>query len=119
MTGRYADVIVDISHERVDRPFTYRIPEDMQGKLCVGQAVNVPFGKGDSQRKAYIIGFRDSVDFPPDRIKEITSTADKDLPAEAILLKLAAWMRETYGSTMIAAVSASAPAGRSLSRRRT
>nr|MCR5093322.1 hypothetical protein [Lachnospiraceae bacterium] len=24
-TGRYCDVIVDISHERVDRPFTYRV----------------------------------------------------------------------------------------------
>ena len=112
MTGRYADVIVDISHERVDRPFTYRIPEDLQGKLCVGQAVTVPFGKGDSQRKAYVIGFRDSVDFPPDRIKEITSTADKDLPAEAILLKLAAWMRETYGSTMIAALKTVLPASK-------
>ncbi|MBR5116300.1 MAG: primosomal protein N', partial [Lachnospiraceae bacterium] len=110
MTGRYADVIVDISHERVDRPFTYRIPEDLREGLSVGQAVNVPFGKGDKQRKAYVIGFRDTVDLPPDRIKEIASCADKDLPAEAVLLKLAAWMRRTYGSTMIAALKTVLPA---------
>lgn len=31
MTGRFANIIVDISHENVDRPFQYIIPEEMRG----------------------------------------------------------------------------------------
>ena len=29
----YANVIVDISHEKVDRPFQYRIPDRLIGKV--------------------------------------------------------------------------------------
>ena len=35
MTGRFANIIVDISHEKVDRPFQYRIPDALQGELCL------------------------------------------------------------------------------------
>ena len=31
----YADIIVDISHEKVDRSFQYKVPEDLQHKLQV------------------------------------------------------------------------------------
>ena len=43
MTGRFANIIVDISHEKVDRPFQYRIPDALMGKLEVGMAVMIPF----------------------------------------------------------------------------
>ena len=29
MTERYADVIIDIAHEKVDRVFQYLIPEEL------------------------------------------------------------------------------------------
>jgi primosomal protein N' (replication factor Y) len=44
----YADVIIDISHEKVDRPFQYRIPSRLLGQIEVGVCVTVPFGKGDA-----------------------------------------------------------------------
>ena len=28
----YANIIVDISHEKLDKPFQYRIPEELEGK---------------------------------------------------------------------------------------
>ena len=34
MTGRFANVIVEISHEKLDRPFQYLIPERLQGKIA-------------------------------------------------------------------------------------
>ena len=46
ITGRYANVIVDISHEKVDRPFQYKIPERLMGKLSPGMCVEIPFGNG-------------------------------------------------------------------------
>ena len=45
MSIKYADIIIDISHEGVDRPFRYRIPQELEAKVQVGTAVKVPFGK--------------------------------------------------------------------------
>ncbi len=108
----YADVIIDISHERVDHPFTYRIPPELAGKITEGSAVTVPFGQGDTLRKAYVIGFRDRPGMAPERIKSIREVIDRDLPAEAVLIRLAAWMKKTYDSTMIAALKTVLPASR-------
>ena len=38
---RYADVIIDISHEKVDRSFEYGIPEELSVKLKEGMSVEV------------------------------------------------------------------------------
>ena len=43
----YANIIVDISHEKLDKPFQYRIPEELEGKLLPGMVVEIPFGRGD------------------------------------------------------------------------
>ena len=40
---KYANVIIDIAHEKVDRPFQYRIPEELRSLAEVGQEVSVPF----------------------------------------------------------------------------
>lgn len=106
----YADVIVDISHESVDRPFTYRIPEALKGKLETGMSVLVPFGKGDSVRRGYIIAFRESISFDEKKAKEIMRTADDDTAVDAVLVRLAGWIRKQYGSTMIAALKTVLPA---------
>ena len=42
--ARYANVIVDISMEKLDKTFQYRIPEELKGVLAVGMQVVVPFG---------------------------------------------------------------------------
>lgn len=106
----YADVIVDISHESVDRPFTYRIPEGLRGKLETGMSVLVPFGKGDRKRQGYITSFRDSISFDESRVKEIEGIAGADVAVDAILVRLAGWIRRQYGSTMITALKTVLPA---------
>lgn len=106
----YADVIVDISHESVDRPFTYRIPEDLKGKLETGMSVSVPFGRGDSVRQGYVIALRDSISFDERKAKEILRRAKEDTAVDAVLVRLAGWIREQYGSTMIAALKTVLPA---------
>lgn len=42
---RYAGVVVDISGGKLDRMFTYRIPERLEEQVRVGDQVEVPFGK--------------------------------------------------------------------------
>ena len=47
----FADIIIDIKHEKLDRIFQYRIPERLEGELEVGMEVLVPFGNGNRRTK--------------------------------------------------------------------
>lgn len=38
----YADVIIDISHEKLDRDFQYRVPEELEQSIKPGVVVTVP-----------------------------------------------------------------------------
>ena len=90
----YAEVIVDISHEAIDKSFSYRIPEDML--LHVGDPVLVPFGRG--KKKAYVLSIQERVCFPEEKIKDIDSVLDKEFSVEEELLSLAVWMSREYGT---------------------
>ena len=101
----YAQVIIDISHGQMDRPFTYKIPETLRQKLKLGSLVVVPFGKGNSVRKGYIIGLSDTCSYPDDKVKEIqgVAMAGSDETGERAV-ELALWIKERYGSTLPAAL---------------
>ena len=90
----YTEVIVDISHEAIDKSFSYRIPEDMV--LHVGDPVLVPFGRG--KKKAYVLSIHERVCFPEEKIKDIDSVLDKEFSVEEELLSLAVWMSREYGT---------------------
>ena len=104
----YARVIIDISHEKVDRPFCYKVPEHLLEKIEVGSCVEVPFGKGNTLRKGYVIEFMETPDFDPNLIKEIADVKT-GVQVENKLIKLAHWIREEYGSTMIQALQTVLP----------
>lgn len=112
--GTYANVIIDISHEKVDRPFQYRIPDSLKEKLAVGMCVQIPFGTGNRKRKGYVIEITSKNEYPEEKIKEIDGIITDNLPAEADAIRLAAWMRQTYGSTMIAALKTVLPVKRAV-----
>ena len=107
--GRYANIIIDISHEKVDRPFQYKIPSEMYGILETGSSVMVPFGTASGLRQGYVIGITDRAEYPPEKMKEIDSIIKDALSIEADAVKLAVWIKKTYGSTMIAALKTVLP----------
>ena len=100
----YADVIIDISHERLDRTFQYKIPEELQGKLAPGMVVSVPFGQGNRSRKAYVVKITQNREVASEKLKEISQIIRERENAEGNLIALASWMSRTYGSTMIQAL---------------
>ena len=97
----YADVVIDITSGELDRSFSYRVPDEWEDKIGVGMTVTVPFGAGNRQRKGYVTGLSDKTAYEEQRIKSILSVDTSAETTEANLLKLAAWIRETYGSTVI------------------
>ena len=106
---RYAEVIINISHESVDRPFTYIIPEALLQSVAVGGSVLVPFGKGNTLKKGIVVGLVSKSDLPDDRLKEIASVSDKDLSVSDKRIELAYWLKRNYGSTMIQALKTVLP----------
>ena len=105
----YADIIIDISSEKLDKTFQYRVPEELEQEIKVGMVVSIPFGNGNKIRKGYVIGLTDKPKVDPDRIKAISQCSSGQETTESRLIILAAWMRENYGSTMIQALKTVLP----------
>ena len=97
----YAKVIVDITHEKLDKVFEYRIPSELEGVLQVGMEVIVPFGNGNRETNGYVIGISETCEYDEGKVKEILRLAEKRLAIEGKLVALAGWMKENYGGTMI------------------
>lgn len=96
----FANVIVDISHEKLDRPFGYIIPNKLVNTIHIGSAVKVPFGKGNRLISGFVIEITAHADFPLERMKEIASLDKDSESVTSRLIELAAFIRENYGSTM-------------------
>lgn len=109
MTCRFANIIVDISHEKVDRPFQYRIPDGLMGKIAVGMAVTIPFGRGNKLIHGYVMEITDNALYEESLLKEIHSIVKDGVSAEADSIRLAWWMKQNYGSTMISALKTVLP----------
>lgn len=117
MTELYADLILELSNAKIDRVFTYRIPKELHTSVFVGCPVFVSFGTIKRKVKAYIIDLRDSIDFDKDKIKDILSIVDLDIPAARNLLSLAIYMKKHYGVTFSKAISTVMPVKNKLKRK--
>ncbi|MBO5459470.1 MAG: DEAD/DEAH box helicase family protein, partial [Lachnospira sp.] len=96
----YADIIVDISHEQLDKTFQYAVPPALQETVKPGVMVNIPFGKGNRLITGYVIELSDTPKCDICRIKEIDSVAENRVQAVERMIQLAAWLKSNYGSTM-------------------
>lgn len=105
----FANIIVDITHEKLDKIFQYRVPSRLAGELSVGMEVLVPFGKWNRQTKGYVVGFSETCDYDLSKVKEIADISRDGIAIEGKLVALAAWMKEQYGGTMIQALKTVLP----------
>lgn len=69
---QYAQIIVDITSEKLDRTFTYRIPEALAGQITPGVQVLFPFGNGNRQQKGFVLDITDQPSYDPAKIKALT-----------------------------------------------
>ncbi len=109
MNEKYADIIVDISHEQVDRAFQYRIPEALQPVVESGTCVQVPFGRANKLIKGYVVAIGEKCNYDPSKIKEIHSIVKDGVGVEEHQIGLAAWIHKYYGGTMIQALKTVLP----------
>jgi len=96
--AQYANIIVDISHEKLDKTFQYRIPERMRERLVLGMQVYIPFG--NRKVKGYVVELTDEAEYDVTKLKDIIGIVTDSIPIESQLIALAGWMRKNYGGTM-------------------
>ena len=105
----YAEVIVDIATEQVDRVFTYRIPEQLEGRLGPGYRVRVPFGR--REKEGYVLRIKDTADYDENRIRDVIAPLE-DYPALLpALIECAAEIKKETRCPMCEALRLMIPAG--------
>ncbi|MCD7817741.1 MAG: primosomal protein N' [Lachnospiraceae bacterium] len=100
----YADIIVDISHSKLDQTFQYRVPPELMETIEPGDVVEFPFGRGDRLIRGYVLRITTNAACPPEKIKTIVRRVNEIGNADSKLTTLALWMRDYYGSTTVQAL---------------
>ncbi len=113
MTDLYADIIVDISHEKLDKTFQYRVPDSLRDKVEVGMRVAIPFGMGNKVIQGYVVGLGEECKFDPARTKELLGLGQQNGDQDH-MIALAAFIKAHYGGTMIQALKTVLPARKSV-----
>lgn len=69
----YAEVIINSEALEIDRPFTYKVPEEFNNEIKIGQIVKVPFGKGNKTSEGFILNLKndDNIKFKTKNIAAI------------------------------------------------
>ena len=103
MTPGVAKVTTDVA---LDREFDYRIPAELAGRVRVGSAVRVPFGRRHA--RGFVTALADRSDYPD--LKAIESAADGPPLFDERMLRLARWMADYYAAPFESALAAVLPA---------
>ena len=110
----YAELIVDIKSEALDRAYTYLVPEGME--LAPGDKVSVPFGR--QEKTAYVLSLSEETDYDAGKIREIRSKVEGAVSVKEQLLALAVWMSEEYGTTLNQCLKTVLPVKRTVRKNR-
>ena len=112
----FADVIIDISHENLDRTYQYLIPEELETQAVIGAPVEIPFGAGNRSVKGYLVGLSKEPKIDISRLKPLKAIEKNGLVIESRMIALAARMREMFGGTMNDALRTVMPVKRSVNQ---
>lgn len=113
----YAEVVVGISIDKLDKTFCYRIPEGFGSPdTLIGTEVIVPFGKGNRETKAFVVEVKEDTEIDKSLIKDILRKSETGVQIEGKLIKLAYWLKSNYGGTVNEALRSVLQAPRKIER---
>ena len=85
-----AEVIINRTAKKLNRTFDYSIPKELEDLVLVGSRVLVPFGKGEKQEEAFVVGIKEKTEY---EVKEIIGLEDNISDKQ---IELAKWMAKRY-----------------------
>lgn len=95
--SKFANVIVDISHEKLDKTFQYIIPKEFENTIETGMQVKIPFGPRFIT--GYVIEITDEAEYDVAKLKPIAGIVKDAIGIESRLISLASWIKRNYGGT--------------------
>jgi primosomal protein N' (replication factor Y) len=100
----------------IDKPYTYKIPESLSGKLAPGMRVSVPFGRGNRKSEGLVLSIAAESNQPTaedgrKELKYVDTVLDEKPVLNQELLKLALWMSDRFFCTVYDASKTMLPAG--------
>ena len=102
----YAQVVVDLSAEAVDRLFTYSVPQGMD--VVPGQLVAVPFG--NRTLEGFVVSLSGNCSLAPERVRPLLRVVREEPVILPDLLELAEWMHLRYVCNLVDALRLMIPA---------
>ncbi|MCI8828317.1 MAG: primosomal protein N' [Ruminiclostridium sp.] len=93
----------------IDRPYTYRVPTELEGRLAPGMRVLAPFGRGNRPSEGLVLSLSQGED--GEKLKVISVLLDQQPVLNGEGLRLALWMRERFFCTVYAAAMVMLPTG--------
>ena len=101
-----ARVAVSAANFAIDKPYSYRIPQEMT--LERGQRVQVPFGRSNKRTEGVVL---EVIQGEEENLKWVDLCLDAEPVLTDLQLRLAAFLRERYFCTFYDAIRAILPAG--------
>ena len=101
-----AKIAVSAATFAIDKPYSYRIPENMT--LQPGLRVMIPFGRGNRRTEGVVLSVEDS---STEGLKTVERVLDTEPLLSVYMLRLAAFLRERYFCTFYDAIRTMLPAG--------
>ena len=93
----YAEIILNSEALEIDRPFTYKIPVELEEKVQVGQIVKVPFGMGNKTSEGFVLSIKAenevNISF---KVKKISVIITDEPIIDEEDIKLINFLREKY-----------------------
>ena len=109
MPERVAKIAVSAATYWIDKPYDYRIPEELADRVKPGVRVYVPFARGNRRSEGIVLALSDSSGY--DKLKAILSVLDAEPVLGEEQIRLALFMRDRFFCTVYDAVKAMLPAG--------
>ena len=101
-----AKIAVSAANFSIDKPYSYRIPREME--LKPGMRVTVPFGRSNRRTEGVVLSVEDG---DSKELKTVERSLDTEPVLSDTMLRLAAFLRERYLCTFFDAVRIMLPAG--------
>lgn len=93
-----AEVVLRESIWQTNKVYDYAVPEELSGKIRVGQYVRVPFGKGNRPSVALVMGIKDTSDSSY-TLKAIDSIVEEEPVLNSEQIELMKFVAKRYSST--------------------
>lgn len=100
----YAGVYVLELPLAADRIYDYAIPEELRGKIRLGQIVKVPFSRGNNSRTAVVVRISSSCEY--DKVKPVLAVATDRISLDEEMLGLCSFLKERTFCTFTDALRA-------------